>query len=116
MIDMEKKIMKIKTNMDEGDRRTVVMKETKGGHFALEIGAYKLWNTEETVLLMEKVDDVTILEKIKKIHENTNNKLEENMLYAYRNANKLTDDVQQKIKLFVSTAKFVRSLADRWED
>ena len=63
---------------------------------------------------MEKVDDVTTLEKIKKIHENTNHKLEENILYAYRNANKLTDDVRQKIKTVCECCKvckkFSRSL------
>ena len=106
--------MKIMTIKDKGDRRTVVMKETKGGHFAQEIGTKKEWSTEETVLLMEKVDDVMTLEKMKKIHVNMNHKLEENMLYAYQNANKLTDDVRKQIKDVIENCdvckKFSRSL------
>ena len=64
---------------------------------------------------MEKVDDVTTFETIKQINLNTNHKLEENMLYAYRNANKLTDDVWKKINEVIENCdvckKFSRSPA-----
>ncbi len=99
VIDVDGKVLKVKTKMDmEGERVKLKMEETSGGHFGLKIGAHEEWKTEETVLFMEKEEDVKSYKKIKKVHETTNHKSEENMLYAYRNANRLDDEVRKKIK------------------
>ena len=39
----------------------------------------KIVKLQQIVLLMERLDDITTFEKIKKIHENMNHKLEENI-------------------------------------
>ena len=99
VIDLEEKVMKIKSQNDkEGEKLKLKMDQTRGGHFALKVSIHKEWSTAETVLFMEKLDDVTTYGKIKKVHETTNHKSEENLLYAYRNANRLNDDVRKKIK------------------
>ena len=61
----------------------VDMKETKVGHFALKIGIHKEWTTMDTVLLMEKVDDVTTWEKIKKMELSMGNLTKTAMIHYF---------------------------------
>ena len=70
VIDVDGKVLKVKTKMDmEGERVKLKMEETSGGHFGLRIGAHEEWKTEETVLFMEKEEDVKSYKNIKKVHE-----------------------------------------------
>ena len=47
---------------------------------------------------MEKVLDIKSYKNIKKFHQTTNHRSDENMLYAYRNVNKLDEDIIKAIK------------------
>ena len=68
-------------------------------YFGIRMVIYDEWNTEKTVLFMkEEEGDIRSYKKIKKIHEITNHKLEDNMLYTYRNAGKLDSEVRKLIK------------------
>ena len=59
------------------------------------------------------------MEKIKKVHVNTNHKSEENLLHAYKQANLLTDEVRKSIKSVCETCvvcqKYKRSQIDSFE-
>jgi hypothetical protein len=54
---------------------------------------------------MRKEVDGESFVKIKKIHEVTNHKYENNVLYAYRNAGNLNDKIRQSIKNVVDTCE-----------
>ena len=88
--------------------------DTEGGHWALQLYKCGNWTTEETVFFMKKEKEVKSYEKVKRIHEVTNHKGEEQMLWAYRNANLLSDEVRKTIKRVVMNCKvcqkFKRSL------
>jgi hypothetical protein len=74
-------------------------------HFLVPLYKLKNWNTDETVYLINKEDDVGSYEKVKKIHEATNHSSVRNLLHAFRNAGMLTDDVRQRIEDVVTTCK-----------
>ena len=94
--------------------RKFQLHETEGGHWALQLYKCGPWTTDETVFFMKKEKDVKSYEKVKRIHEVTNHKGEEQMLWAYRNANLLSDEVRKTIKRVVMNCKvcqkFKRSL------
>ena len=52
------------------------------------------------VLLRKKEKDVMSFEKMKKIYENTGQKLEENMFYVYWNLDKLDGEVITMISVW----------------
>ena len=88
--------------------------DTEGGHRALQLYKCGTWTTNETVLFMKKEKDVKSYDKVKRIHEVTNHKGEEQMIWAYRNANMLSDDIRKTIKKVVVNCRvcqrFKRSL------
>ena len=45
---------------------------------------------------------------VKLFHENTNHKLEENMIYAYQNAGKINTEVRKHIKMVVDQCEMCR--------
>ena len=97
-------VLNLKTkvlNMNVGEQREIQCHESKGGHVVIPL--YPDFTTEETVFLMNKEVDLEDEKKIRKIHETTNHKSENNMLHAYRNAGKLTDTVRKAIKQVIET-------------
>ena len=54
-------------------------------------------------MYMKNENEVCSLEKIKKVHINTNHKSEENLLHTYKQANLLTDEVRKHIKKVCET-------------
>ena len=107
VIDVNEKTMTLQ--LEESDSRWKKLKlgmvQTAGSHLAVRIGVPEEWKTEDAVYLLKAEDDVQSYEKIKKIHEATGHKMEENLLYAYRNANKLDDSVRKSIKRVVESCK-----------
>ena len=87
--------------MNVGENREIQCYESKGGHVVIPL--YPDFTTEETVFLMNKEVDLEDEKKIRKIHETTNHKSDNNMLHAYRNAGKLTDTVRKAIKNVIKT-------------
>ena len=95
------------------------LEQTPSGHDALKLELIKEDSIETTVAYINEevhIEDGNISEykKVKRIHEVTNHKREENMIYAYRNAGALTDDVHKMIKKVIENCKvckkFKRSL------
>ena len=88
--------------------------DTDGGHRALQLYKCGTWTTNETVFFMKKEKDVKSYGKVKRIHEVTNHKGEEQLIWAYRNANLLTDEIKKTIRKVVINCKvcqkFKRSL------
>ena len=78
---------------------------TPGGHKAVKLFKSGEWTTNETVFYMAKEEDIHTFKKIKKIHEVTNHKSENQLLFAYRIANKLTEEVRKTIKRAVENCK-----------
>ena len=77
---------------------TVQMKRNDGGHLTVPLEKVEEWSTAETVMFMKSEDEVCSFAKIKKVHENTNHKSEQNLLHAYKEGNYLTDEVRKVIK------------------
>ena len=77
---------------------TVKMMRNDGGHLTVQLEKVEEWSTAETVMFMKSEDDVCSFAKIKKVHENTNHKSEQNLLHAYKEGNYLTDEVRKVIK------------------
>ena len=88
--------------------------DTEGGHQALQLYKCGKWTTNETVFFMKKEKDVQSYKKVKRIHEVTNHKGEEQLIWAYRNANMLNDEIRKTIKKVIINCKvcqkFKRSL------
>ena len=84
---------------------SVGMSRNAGGHLAVPLQKVEEWSTAETVLFMKKEDQICTFEKIKRVHENTNHKSEENLLHAYREANVLDDNVRKLIKKVCENCK-----------
>ena len=61
----------------------------------------KEYSTEHAVFLITKEEDMKSFESISKVHKNIGYKLVDNMLFTYRNSNKLDDDVRWKIGMVV---------------
>ena len=59
------------------------------------VGEYSF---EECVLYVKKEEDVNRYTAVRKIHKILNHKKEDQMLFAYRNAGKLTPEVRKIIK------------------
>jgi hypothetical protein len=89
VLDMNEDVM----DLDIDGRKKVGCIFTAGGHLVVPIHQNKNWNTDETVYMMNKENDVESFAKIKKIHEMTNHKGETNLLHAYRNTGKLMDKI-----------------------
>ena len=79
--------------------------KTKGGHKVVKLCRNGDWTTQDTVYYMSKEDEVTTFKKIKKIHEVTNHKSENQLIFAFRNANKLDDKVRKTIHRVVEGCK-----------
>ena len=96
-LNLKTKVLKV--NID--GNKEIKYHESRGGHVVIPL--YPDFTTEETVFLMNKEVDLEDEKKIRKIHESTNHKSENNMLHAYRNAGKLTDTVRKSIKKVIET-------------
>ena len=83
----------------------VKMSRNVGGHLTVPLQKVEEWSTTETVLFMKNEDQICTFDKIKKVHENTNHKSEENLLHAYREANLLNDSVRKLIKKVCDNCK-----------
>ena len=100
LIDMEfEKIVFRAFNFD------IKMSRNVGGHLILPLQKIVEWSTADTVLYMKNDDQICSFAQIKKIHENTNHKSEENLLHAYKEANYLDDNVRKLIKKVCQNCK-----------
>ena len=99
VLDLEQDILT--TNIDRKKEFGCV--QTPGGHLVIQLFVEDDWTTDETVFLMN--EEIDYAENVKRIHEVTNHKSEANMLHAYRNAGRLTDEIRKKIKNVVETCK-----------
>ena len=99
VLDLEQDILT--TNVDKKKEFGCV--QTPGGHLVIQLFVEDDWTTDETVFLMN--EEIDYAENVKRIHEVTNHKSEANMLHAYRNAGRLTDEIRKKIKSVVETCK-----------
>ena len=62
----------------------VKMVRNNGGNLTVPLQKVEEWTTAETVMFMKTEDDVCTFAKVKKVHENTNHKSEQNLLHAYK--------------------------------
>ena len=99
VLHIKEKMVAVKDSQNEKGFKLRVEK-TDGGHLGLRTGRHKEIDTEKSVLMVqnEKEELVRSMKGVKKIHEITNHKSEENMLYTFRNARKLDGDVRKNIK------------------
>ena len=85
--------------------------QTTGGHDALKLENLKEETLKNTVsyineqISKEDPSNVFDFKKVKHVHELTNHKQEENMLYAYRNAGILTEGGRKVIKRVINSCK-----------
>ena len=56
-------------------------------------------------MFMKSLDEVGTFAKVKKVHENTNHKTEENLIHAYKEGNYLNDEVRKVIKRVCENCK-----------
>ena len=88
-----------KVTINVGETREFECMYTAGGHMVLRLYEDRtFWTTNATVFYMKKEVDVESYEKVKKIHEVTNHKSENQLLHAYRNAGKLTKEMRETIE------------------
>ena len=78
---------------------TVNLRRNNRGHLTVPLEKLEEWSTTDTVMYMKNENEVCSLEKIKKVHINTNYKSEENLLHAHKQSNHLTDEVGKCIKV-----------------
>ena len=71
--------------------------ESSGGHMVVNLELVGEWENNEAIYLVEKEDDVKSEKAIKRIHKNLNHKSKEQMIYAYRNAEKLDKGISKRI-------------------
>ena len=50
-----------------------------------------------------KIDDITKLQAIKKVHENSYHKMQDGLLHAYKNADMLTPDLKKNINKIIES-------------
>ena len=81
------------------------MNDSPGGHLTVALEKCGEWSTKDTVFFLNEENDIDNFKSIKKIHEVTNHKSEENLLHAFRNANRLDKDVRKIIKRVVEGCK-----------
>merc|ERR1711954_59897 len=86
-----------------GDRTVFKKKEKKvdtqestGGHILVNLELVGKWEDSEAILLVEKEDDTKSDSAIKRIHKNLNHKSKEQMIYTYRNAGKLDEEIRKR--------------------
>ena len=101
------------TDIIEGETVEFHLDQTMGGHDALKLENIKEESTEKTVSFITeqiKTNDSNVFDfkKVKHLHEITNHKQEENMLYAYRNAGVLTDGGRRVIKRVIDSCKICK--------
>ena len=82
---------------------TVNLRRNDRGHLTVLLEKIEEWSTKNTVMYMMNENEVCFLEKIKKVHNNTNHKSEKNLLHAYKQANLLTDEARKHIKKVCKT-------------
>ena len=83
----------------------IKMSRIVGGHLIQLLQKIVEWSTADPVLYMKNDDQICSFAQIKKIHENTNHKSEENLLHAYKEANYLDDNVRKLIKKVCQNCK-----------
>ena len=105
LMDMESEEMIFRSlNID------VKMVRNDGGHLTVPLQKVEEWSTVETVMFMKTEDDVCSFAKVKKVHENTNHKSEQNLLHAYKEGNYLTDEVRKVIRKVCENCKVCQKL------
>ena len=68
---------------------------TKISHLLVKLELVGTWKEEDTVYLVEKEKDLKTLKAVKKIHKTLNHKSKEQMMYSFRNAIKLDEDMKK---------------------
>ena len=81
----------------EGKGKKVETAESKGGHLVVNLELVGKQEDSDAIYLVEKEGDVRSDQAIKKIHKALNHKSKEQMIYAYRNAGKLDEEIRKKI-------------------
>ena len=94
IIDMGQNTVQINVNKP----LTFDCQTVSSGHKVLELHNSGQWSTNDTVYFMSQENDITTFKSIKRIHDVTNHKSEDQLLFAFRNANKLDDSVRKTIK------------------
>ena len=85
-----------KLEFKEKDKKVRLI-ESKGGHLIAQLELVGKWEDKDAIYLVEKEDEVKSDKAIKKIHKTLNHKSKEQMIYAYRNAGKLNEEIRKKI-------------------
>ena len=78
--------------------KKVETQESAGGHLLVNLELVGKWEDSEAILLVEKEDDGKSENVIKKMHKTLNHKGSEQLIYAYRNTEKLDKETKQLIK------------------
>ena len=81
----------------EGKGKKVETAESKGGHSVVNIELVGKWEDSDAIYLVEKEGDVMSDQAVKKIHKALNHKSKEQMIHAYRNAGKFSEETRKKI-------------------
>ena len=108
--DHKKNILKC-DDIIENEKIEFDLEQTSGGHDALKLESIKEDTEERTVsYIMAQVSDdrvshVLNYKNVKRIHEVTNHKQEENMMHAYRNAGIQTDGARKIIRRVINNCK-----------
>ena len=108
--DHKKNILKC-DDIIENEKIEFDLEQTSGGHDALKLESIKEDTEERTVsYIMAQVSDDSVshvldYKNVKRIHEVTNHKQEENMIHAYRNAGIQTDGARKIIRRVIDNCK-----------
>merc|ERR1711905_36468 len=67
-------------------------------HLVVQLQLVGTWNEDEAVFLVQNEKDIKSFEAVRDIHRKLNHKSKEQMLYAFRNANKLDPETRRNIE------------------
>ena len=89
--------------------------ESDGGHMVMNlelVGEWKDADARELIVnLVEKNVDIETRKGIEKVHTNLNHKSKEQMIYAYRNAGRLSEEVRKMINEVVEGCRVCKKYA-----
>merc|ERR1712030_13939 len=77
-------------------------------HLVVKLQLVGTWNEDEAVFLVQNEKDIQSLEAVREIHRKLNHKSKDQMLYAFRNANKLDTDTRKNIEKVLEECKICR--------
>merc|ERR1711984_75907 len=81
---------------------------TRKSHLVVQLQLVGTWKEDEAVFLVQNEKDIQSLEAVREIHRKLNHKSKDQMLYAFRNANKLDTDTRKNIEKVLEECEICR--------